>query len=510
MSIDVDSATLDIQRPVQTNISLSAGSMTKSKVLIVIASLILLAALVMAPTPAGLSVAGQRVLAIMVFTIIMWITEAIPYNASAIFLTFALIIGMGFSPAQGVSGPLLGTGKAIPLALSGFSNSGWVFVAAGLFMAAAITATGLERRIAYGILKCVGTKVNAIMAGIIITEFVLTFIIPSVIARAATMVPICLGLITAFNLPVDSNVGKASLMLAGILPSVTGNACLTGAAPNPIVIAFLVNAGIPAITYLEWIKYLFPFTVLFCVGLYFLIIKMFKFEYDELPGGKNYLNKCIADLGPMSKAEKRVTIIMIITILLWCTDKLHHIDSSTVAIFSVLMMILPCVGICNWKELSKKVDWNTILLFGAGISMASMFTKTGGAKWLAQVLFIDSGIGNLPYLWIGISVALIMFIIRFCFTSITSCIAAITPAIIGFLVEMQIPSATVIGIIMGVLVVAQSTSILPVTSAPAMIAYGTGGFKTKDMVRIGVPLAVVMYVLLFACMVSYWTILGLF
>jgi di/tricarboxylate transporter len=62
---------------------------------------------------------------------------------------------------------------------------------------------------------------------------------------------------------------------------------------------------------------------------------------------------------------------------------------------------------------------------------------------------------------------------------------------------------------MGVLVVAQSTSILPVTSAPAMIAYGSGGFTTKDMVRLGIPLAVIMYLLIFLFMFTYWTMIGL-
>ena len=43
-----------------------------------------MAAIMLAPTPAGLSLAGQRIIAIMVFTVFMWITEAIPYGASAV------------------------------------------------------------------------------------------------------------------------------------------------------------------------------------------------------------------------------------------------------------------------------------------------------------------------------------------------------------------------------------------------------------------------------------------
>jgi di/tricarboxylate transporter len=52
------------------------------------------------PTPAGLSLAGQRVVAVMVFTVFMWITEAIPYGASAVALVFLLIVSLGGSPAS--------------------------------------------------------------------------------------------------------------------------------------------------------------------------------------------------------------------------------------------------------------------------------------------------------------------------------------------------------------------------------------------------------------------------
>ena len=126
------------------------------KFLTVSIGLAIMLAIIMAPSPADLSPAGQRVIAVMVFVVLMWITEAIPYGVSAIALVFLLILALGFSPAGSDAGAILGTAKAIPLALSGFSNSGWLFVAAGLAMAAAITGTGLEKRVAYLILKLVG------------------------------------------------------------------------------------------------------------------------------------------------------------------------------------------------------------------------------------------------------------------------------------------------------------------------------------------------------------------
>jgi anion transporter len=284
---------------------------------------------------------------------------------------------------------------------------------------------------------------------------------------------------------------------------------LTGAAPNPVVVTFLTNAGHPAISWIEWLYYVFPYTVLLGVGLYFLMTRMYRFEFAELPGGREYLNKCLHDLGPMSPSEKRVSIIMTVTILLWATDKIHHIDASAVSVLSVLMLIMPYLGVSTWNELYKRVDWTSILLFGAGISMAEIFTSTGAAKCLSQALFVNSGVGRLPITGLAMAIFGLVFLVRFCFTSITSCLTAITPAILGFLTALGNPSVPVTGIVMGVCLVAQCTAVLPVTSAPAMIAYGAGGFTARDMIRLSIPLTLVMFALILLFMFTYWPWIGL-
>lgn len=478
-------------------------------VLIILFGLAMMAAIILAPTPAGLSLAGQRVIAVMFFIVLMWITEAIPYGVSAVLLIFLLIVALGFSPPTGLTGDILGTAKAVPLALSGFSNGGWLFVASGLAMAGAITSTGLEKRVAYLILKLVGAKTHAIMFGIIITAFALTFIIPSVIARAATLVPIVIGLTEAFGLPRNSQIGKAMLLLAGILPSVTGVGVLTGAAPNPVIVNFLTGAGQARIGYLDWLVYLFPYTIAYSVGLYFLTSKLFKFEFPELPGGATYIAARLDELGPMSGAEKKTTVIMVLTIFLWATDKIHHVEASAISVLSVLLLVMPNVGVITCNDLYKRIDWNSILLFGAGISMAEMLTRSGGATWLANVAFVESGMGGLSVTWLALTVFVIVFFVRFCFTSITSCLTAITPAIIGFLLTLNNPDIPVVGIVLGVCLIAQCLAIIPVTSAPAMIAYGAGGFTTRDMIKLGIPLTFVMYALIVICMFTYWPFVGL-
>ncbi|MFD1557563.1 anion permease [Paraburkholderia silviterrae] len=53
----------------------------------------LVVVLLLLPLPASLPVAGQRMLAILAFAVVVWLTEAVSYEASATALTSAMPLG---------------------------------------------------------------------------------------------------------------------------------------------------------------------------------------------------------------------------------------------------------------------------------------------------------------------------------------------------------------------------------------------------------------------------------
>ena len=68
------------------------------------------------PTPAGLPVAGHRMLAILAFAVIVWMTEAVDYAVSAIVIATLMAFLLGFSPNPANPQALIGTGAALTLA----------------------------------------------------------------------------------------------------------------------------------------------------------------------------------------------------------------------------------------------------------------------------------------------------------------------------------------------------------------------------------------------------------
>ncbi|MDR3589347.1 MAG: DASS family sodium-coupled anion symporter [Negativicutes bacterium] len=488
--------------------------MSGKKLVWVLIGLALMLGIIFMPPLAGLSSAGKVTLGVLVFAVIMWVTEAVSYPVSAVAIIAFLCVFMGFAPAKDISGPMLGTAKAIPLALSGFTNTGWVLVAAGLFMAAGILSTGLEKRIALNILKIVGTKTNAIFGGVIIVMLLLGFLIPSITARSATMTPIAMGLIAAFGVDKKGVFARMLLVCVAIESSISGILLLTSGAPNPVAASFIASSFKHTISWGDWLIYGAPYSLILSLIFYFIITKFNKFEFAEIPGGKEIISKALTDLGPMSEKEKRISIIFAITIFIWTSELWYKsvglpatLDANTTAILSVLMMMWPGLGIGDWKTLASKVDWGTILLFGAGISLGEVLLSTGAAMWLAKAALGGLGLGSMPVAMMMLVLTIALCIIRFAFASITSATAALVPTVIGFLLSLNNPSLPMWGMTFISTLCVYIAFILPVNSPQAMIAYATDTFEVRDMAKVGIPTTIAAILLIVVFIYTYWPLM---
>ena len=156
-------------------------------------------AIIFLPEQAGLPLAGQRMLAILAFAVIVWISEAVSYEVSAIMILALMAFLLGSAPTLADPDKLIGTKDALNMALSGFANSALALVASALFIAAAMTQTGLDKRIALLTLSKVGASTHRVLLGAIVVTILLSFIVPSATARVACMVPIMMGVIAAFG-----------------------------------------------------------------------------------------------------------------------------------------------------------------------------------------------------------------------------------------------------------------------------------------------------------------------
>lgn len=472
-------------------------------------ALLVLCVIISLPTPDGLSVAGHRMLGIMVFSVIVWATTAISYPVSAgvIIALMALLIGFAPNPA---TGKIFGTAAGLAMGLKGFSSTAFCLVGAALFLAAAMTKTGLDKRIALTVLSKLGTKSNHVVIGVICCGFILSFFVPSTTARVACLVPIVLGMISAFGVPLKSRFAGMLMITVAQVDSVWNVGIKTAAAQNMVAVNFIRTQLGVDISWMDWFIAAAPFAILMSFALYHVMMFLMPPEIKEIPGGKETVKNLLADMGKITTNEIKLLVISICLLILWTTEKkLHVIDTSTTTMVAITLLMLPKIGVMQWNEVVNKINWGTVVLFGVGISLGSALLSTKAATWLANVIVSTFDLADSTTLTVLAIMALFLIIVHMGFASAAGLASAIIPIIISVLQQLKTPGVNVIGMTMILQYVVSFGFILPVNAPQNMIAYGTNTFEVRDFVRSGIPLTLIGFALIMLLGSTYWKWLGL-
>ena len=472
------------------------------------AALALLTVLLL-PTPSGLPPAGQCMLAILAFAVIVWMTEALDYAVSAVVIAVLMAFLLGLSPNPANPNTTMGTSAGLALAFSGFANTALALVASALFLAAAMSITGLDRRIALVILSRDGAEARNVVLGAILVGFVMAFLVPSTTARVACLVPIMLGIIAAFG------VNKKGVFAGMLMITTTQTASIwnvgikTAAAQNLVAVGFIEKAFQRSITWLEWFIAAAPFALLMSVALYFVMTRMMRPEVEAVLGGREAIRKSLAALGPMKPSEKKLLALSLTLVGFWATEGiLHRFDTSSTTIAAVALMFLPGVGIMTWSEAQPRIPWGTVVLFGIGISLGTALLQTRGAVWLADLVVAQFGLKYASALFILGTMTLFLTIIHLGFASATALASAMIPIVIAVLQGVSTPGINIVGMTMLLQFVVSFGFILVVNAPQNMVAYGTETFDAKDFVRTGSVLTVIAVMLVMLLGATYWRWLG--
>lgn len=474
-----------------------------------LAAITALIVILLLPTPETLPLAGHRMLAVLSFAVIIWMTEALDYAVSALVIAALMAFLLGLSPSVANPKVLMGTSAGLGLAFSGFANTALALVAAALFLAAAMMVTGLDKRIALVILSRVGTDTRHVVIGSMIVGFVLAFLVPSTTARVSCLVPIMLGIIAAFGVNKKSAFAGMLMITTVQTASIWNVGIKTAAAQNMVAVGFIEKTLQKTVTWLEWLVAAAPFGILMSIALYFVMMTMMPPGIREVPGGRDAIRKSLADLGPMKASEKKLLAISLTLLALWATEGvLHRFDTSSTTVAAVALMFLPGIGIMNWKQAQANIPWGTIILFGIGISLGTALLQTKGAVWLADIVVAQFGLKQATAMFILMTMSLFLIVIHLGFASATALAAAMIPIVIAVLQGVATPGINIVGMTLLLQFVVSFGFILVVNAPQNMVAYGTETFEARDFVRTGLVLTVIAFALVMILGATYWRWLG--
>jgi solute carrier family 13 (sodium-dependent dicarboxylate transporter), member 2/3/5 len=439
--------------------------------------------------PIGIDTRMQHVLAIAAFMIVAWITEAIDY-AVAGFVGCYLYWALGIVPFN--------------VAFSGFANdTPWFLFGAGLFGAMA-TKTGLARRIALFVMRRIGHTYGRLLLGLIITDFVLTFVIPSGIARVVVMSAVALGLVEAFGVGPGSNIGRAMFLIVTYTASIFDKMIIAGAASITARGAIERFGGVEVL-WSRWFLAYLPCDILTILIAWRLTLWIYPPEKNALSANEAaYLEREVRQLGGWTAATTRAALLIALAIGLWLTDFLHHISPSIIGLGVGLAAVLPGIGVLSVEDL-RRVNYLPVFFVAAAISMGEVLAQTKTLDLVTNVLlsWMEPLLGSL------LQSTLVLYWTAFAYhillASEISMLGTSVPVLMQFAKEHAM-NPLLVGMIW---TFGAGGKLFAYQSGVLIVGMSYGYFGSRDLLRMGLLLTLVQCVLLLLVVFLYWPMIGI-
>jgi sodium-dependent dicarboxylate transporter 2/3/5 len=232
-------------------------------------------------SPLPLEPVAKHGFAIVGFMVVAWITRAMDY-------ALAGLVGCFLFWALGV--------VRFPVAFSGFANDTAWFLFGALLLGVIATRSGVARRLAYFIMLRVGITYPRILLGLILTDFLLTFVVPSGIARVVIMASIALGLAEAFKSGPGSNVSRGMFLILSYTANIFDKMIIAGAG-SITARGLIEKVGGVEVLWSYWFIAFLPCSIITVLAAWWLTLWLYPPEKVALEGGYAYLRTEIEKMG---------------------------------------------------------------------------------------------------------------------------------------------------------------------------------------------------------------------
>ena len=436
----------------------------------------------------------QRVIAIFVFTAMMWILEVIPTWTTSVVAIVSILLttsnkGLGFLIAKENVGALTNY-KDI---MAAFADPVIMLFLGGFVLAFAATKVGLDVQLAKVMLKPFGTNPKTVLLGVLLVIGIFSMFMSNT-ATAAMMLTFLTPVLA--TLPKDGG-GRISLALAiPIAANIGGMGTPIGTPPNAIALGALQEAGYN-ITFAGWMLRMVPYVILMLVIAWFLLMKLYPFKAKSI---ELKIEGQEIKVTPFQKYVVWVTFAL--TIILWVGESIFKINSNIVAM--IPFAVFSATGIMKAKHL-EHINWAVLWMVAGGFALGTALNKTG----LAAALINAVPFASWNILVVMIAGGLICWLLSN-FISNSAAANLIVPilAVVGTaLLDDPTASDSFIALgglkslIVGVAMCASLAMILPISTPPNALAHSTGIINTKQMATVGVIVGVVGIVLAYLMLV---------
>jgi sodium-dependent dicarboxylate transporter 2/3/5 len=310
---------------------------------------------------------AKVMIGVLVIAALFWATGAIPIGVTAL-LVGVLMYFFGVLPPNQVA--------------AAYAKDSVVFIFGVLALAAAISKTGLDRRIGIVLL---GTSTSIRRFALIFGPLLaLTASFLSEHALVAFIAPILMlvymGAIKSAGIKRDKGMVVMFMLMLTFCANIGGPGSPAAGGRNAVMLGIFSDYGVD-ITFGQWMKMGLAFVPVMAVVIaaYFLLVSRKRVKVRSVNIAAEVKRES-EKIGKMTGDEYKAAGVLIIVIVLWTTMSGRFGMGGPVIFCLVLLNIL---GILRWKDINS-IHWDVVALYAAASAMGYGLATTGAALWLAS------------------------------------------------------------------------------------------------------------------------------
>lgn len=432
----------------------------------------------------GLTIVQQRVIAVFVMAVLLWLTEAIPAWATSVTIIFVLLFCVSDSSFKFLQGSEGEYGQLLDSVgiMACFADPTIILFLGGFILAIAATKSGLDVLMAKTMIKPFGKNSENVLLGFML----ITGIFSMFISNTATAAMMLTFLTPVFKALPANGKGRIALTMAiPIGANLGGMGTPIGTPPNAFAYKVLNDpAGLDmGISFGQWMMFMAPLVIVMLLLSWFVILRFFPFTQKtielKIEGDVQHNWRTVV-----------VAVTFAVTILLWVFGKQLGINANTTAMLPIAVFAF--TGVISARDL-QDIDWAVIWMVAGGFALGLAMNGTGLAA---------NAVKSIPFASLSpIVVLIVSCLVCFALSNFISntATAALLIPILTVVCSGMGESLALIGgtstVLIGIAVAASCAMALPISTPPNAIAYSTGLIQQKDMAKTGLTVGIISLVL---------------
>lgn len=359
-------------------------------------------------------------------------------------------------------------------------------------------STGLGKRMADWAATLLHGSYLKIIAGLVTAGVLFSFLMPSAMGRVVLLTPIALSIATHFGFKNGAK-GRTGICLAvilgtfipafGILPANVPNMVLIGMAETQYQLSLLYGPYLllhfPVLTFLKAI----------------LIVGLIVWLYPDTPQETEKKNE--QETLHWTQQEIILAIALLLMLVLWMTDFIHHISPAWIALSGAVFLLFPGINIVSKKQFNQNINWASIFFIAGILGLGGMISSSGLGDTLAGKIISLLPLGENQNFTNYASISFAATITGIA-TTLPGVPAVFTPLSESIAQTTDLPITT----ILMMQVIGFSTTIFPYQAPPIVIGMQLSGEKFSSAAKICALLALITALFLLPLNYFWWKILG--